>query len=198
MKKVSILIILSFLLIISACSNKKDEPEKKSDMSFNKIDDIIVPELTFERFGDFISTGNPILSQHKCETVLKLLDELKPVTLDLIKSSESEEAALLEIADNIVKKDGYNNLDDYAIALDKVTWTAGTYMKMVDLEVFLQREKEVPAIKFLGENLGRRFKKYPMTRTDIDLIISNWPAIETALKTMNDLARKMDQYRQKN
>jgi hypothetical protein len=166
-------------------------------MGFEKMEEIIIPELAFERFKDFISTENPIITQYKCETVLKLLEELKPVTMDLIKSSESEEEALLEIANGIVQKDGYNNLDDYAIALDKLTWIAGTYMKMIDLELFLQRDKEVPAIKFLGENLERRFKKYSMTRSDIELIISNWPAVENALGTMNELARSMDEYRQK-
>ncbi|MBT5421287.1 MAG: hypothetical protein HOK80_10390, partial [Candidatus Cloacimonetes bacterium] len=42
-----------------------------------------------------------------------------------------------------------------------------------------------------------RFKKYSMTRSDIELIISNWPAVENALGTMNELARSMDEYRQK-
>ena len=197
MKKYTLLILMSFLLIISACSNREKGPETKSDMGFEKIEEIIIPKLAFERFKDYISTENPIMTQYKCETVLKLLEELKPVTMDLIKSSESEEEALLEIANGIVQKDGYNNLDDYAIALDKLTWIAGTYMKMIDLELFLQRDKEVPAIKFLGENLERRFKKYSMTRSDIELIISNWPAVENALGTMNELARSMDEYRQK-
>ena len=197
MKIYTLLILMSFLLIISACSDKENGPETKSDMEFEKMEEIIIPELAFERFKDFIATENPIITQYKCETVLKLLEELKPVTMDLIISSESEEEALLEIANSIVQKDGYNNLDDYAIALDKVTWIAGTYMKMIDLELFLQRDKEVPAIKFLGENLERRFKKYPMTRSDIELIISNWPAVENALETMNELAKSMDEYRQK-
>ncbi len=197
MKKFTILILLIFLLIITACSDKEMNPETKSNLEFKKMEEIIIPKLTFERFKDFISNENPVISQSKCETVLSLLEELKPVTMDLIKSSDSEEEDLLEIANSIVQKDGYNNLDDYAIALDKVTWIAGTYMKMIDLELFLQREKEVPAIKFLGENLERRFEKYPMTRADIEIIISNWPDIETALETMNDLAKSMEEYQQK-
>ncbi len=197
MKKFTILILLIFLLIITACSDKEMNPETKSNLEFKKMEEIIIPKLTFERFKDFISNENPVISQSKCETVLSLLEELKPVTMDLIKSSDSEEEDLLEIANSIVQKDGYNNLDDYAIALDNVTWIAGTYMKMIDLELFLQREKEVPAIKFLGENLERRFEKYPMTRADIEIIISNWPDIETALETMNDLAKSMEEYQQK-
>ena len=197
MKKFTILILLIFLLIITACSDKEKNSETKSDLEFKKMEEIIIPELTFERYKDFILIENPVISQSKCETVLKLLEELKPITMDLIKSSESEEEGLLEVANSIVQKDGYNNLHDYAIALDKFTCIAGTYMKMLDLESFLQRDKEVPAIKFLGENLERRFEKYPMTRTDIEIIISNWPDIETALETMNDLARSMEEYQQK-
>jgi len=197
MKKTFILVLIILLFIISACSDKEEVQEKTSDMDFKEIK-VIVPDLTMERFSDFFSTSDPILTQHKCDTVVKLLDELKPVTIDLIKSTKEEETELLEIANGIVEKDGFNNLDDYAIELDKVTWTAGTYMKMLDLEVFLKRGKEVPAVKFLGENLGRRFEKYPMTRTDVELIISNWNKIESALHTMNDLAKRMDEYRQKN
>jgi hypothetical protein len=36
-----------------------------------------------------------------------------------------------------------------------------------------------------------------MTRKDIELIITNWPEIEHTLETMNELARTMDEYRQK-
>ncbi|MDP8269018.1 MAG: hypothetical protein P9L97_09850 [Candidatus Tenebribacter davisii] len=62
---------------------------------------------------------------------------------------------------------------------------------MIDLEVFLKRGEKVPAIKFLGLNLERRFEKYSMTRKNIALIITNWPEIEHTLETMNKLARTM-------
>jgi len=189
-------IIAVFLLftLIAACG-KKEIKKSQSDAIITESESSTEP-MKVQDFSIEISDNlqekfkhnKSILKKKQTIKVLTVLDEINPITKQMIHAPETELNTLLKQANQAVQRYGFVDLDDYGKELFTVTWAAGTFLKLQEIEKIRNVNPNAKSVKLLTENLERRLDKQPISINDIDLIRKNWDKINSALNIMSDLA----------
>lgn len=192
-------IITVFLLfsLIVACG-KKEIKKSQSDAivtTESETNTELMKEQEFaikisDNLQDKFRHNKSILKKKQTIKVLSVLDEITPITKQMIHAPETELNALLKQANQTVQRYGFVDLDDYGKELFTVTWAAGTFLKLQEIEKIRNANPNAKSVKFLTENLERRLDKQPISLNDIDLIRKNWERINSALNKMSDLAEE--------
>jgi len=190
------LIFLLFTLIIS-CGKKKIK-ESQSDEIVTTDSKTDIEKMNVQDFSIEISDNlqekfrhnKSILKKKQTLNILSVLDEITPITKQMIHAPETELNTLLKQANQTVQRYGFADLDDYGKELYTVTWAAGTFLKLQEIEKISNVNPNAKSVKFLTENLDRRLDKQPISLNDINLIRKNWDKINAALNKMSDLAEE--------
>jgi len=192
-------IITVFILfsLIAACGKKeikKSQPDKtittesETNTEHMKVQDFSI-EIS-ENLQDKFRHNKSVLKKKQTIKILSVLDEITPITKQMIHAPETELNALLKQVNQTVQRYGFVDLDDYGKELFTVTWAAGTFLKLQEIEKIRNVNPNAKSVKFLTENLERRLDKQPISLKDINLIRKNWDKINSALNKMSDLAEE--------
>jgi len=191
------IIVFMLIVIIVACEQKEIKKTQQDEIIVTEpglnYESTIVQDFPIkicDRLQDIFMKNKTILNQEHTLKIITVLDELVPITKKMIHASENDFEPLIKQATKIVQGKGFDNLEDYGNELHNVTWAAGTYLKMQQIEKILNKNPDAKSVQFLTENLKRRLDKQPISINDIELIRNNWEKIDNALSKMNELANE--------
>jgi len=193
-------IIALFLLftIIGACGQKKEINKSQQDEIATTESTMNTKPKEVQHFSIKISdnlqdkfrNNRSVLNKKHTFKILSVLDEITPITKKMIHATDNDLESLLKQTNQIVQRNGFKDLDDYGKELFTVTWAAGTFLKLQEIEKLKDVNSNAKSVQFLTENLDRRLKKQPISLKDIKLIRKNWEKINSALNKMSELAEE--------
>lgn len=192
-------IIAIFLLftIIGACDQKEIKQSQQDEIVISestiKTESVKVqkfPIIISDNLQDKFRNNKSVLNKKHTLKILSVLDEIIPITKIMIHASDNDLEKLLMQVNQIVQRNGFDNLDNYGKELFTVTWAAGTFLKMQEIEKLMNVNPNTKSVKLLTENLERRLDKQPISLKDIKFIRKNWEKINSALVKMSELAEE--------
>ncbi len=192
-------IIALFLLltIIGACGQKEIEKTQQDEIvtseSTIKTESVKVQDFSVKissSLQDKFKNNKSILNKKHTFKILSVLDEITPITKKMIHASDNDLEKLLKQVNQIVQRNGFDDLDDYGKELFTVTWAAGTFLKLQKIEKLIDVNPKAKSVKLLTENLERRLVKQPISLKDIKFIRKNWEKINSGLVKMSELAEE--------
>ena len=186
MNKFCIILLISFLII--SCSNKQenlglDYPQIKESKNSKQI----APRI------EALFTINPdALNLTDLNKVTNVFDDITKITFQMINAKGAKQDQLVNQANRIVKRYGYENLRDYGSHLGEYTWAAGTYLRVQTVNEVFADNSQSKVAKTMEKSLKNRLKKQKISNRDLDLIRTNWYKIDKVLKTMEEMTLAAD------
>jgi len=192
-----IIVLFLFFAIIGACGQKEIENTQQNEIvtseSTIKTESVNAQEFSVKISGslrDKFRNNKSILNKKHTFKILSVLDEITPITKKMIHASDNDLEKLLKQVNQIVQRNGFDDLDDYGKELFTVTWAAGTFLKLQKIEKLIDVNPNSKSVKLLTENLEGRLVKQPISLKDIKFIRKNWEKINSALVKMSELAEE--------